>query len=190
MGAIPIGIHLNGFSPDEDSARKRIGEKETIPCIKNGLLGGTKGDRNDWFPRQSGQFNHTDLDFVTRSSWSIWNDHDIRSILKGFDHILEARETFASAWAQDWIEAKRHHSPSNDLAIPMRGDEETQLPSLITVGHHQKPSMPEGDNERDPFFPKRSRRFWIDHFHPYGPTQDPHGPMDEWWTQPSQQLLF
>jgi len=97
MGTIPMGIDLNGFPPDEDSSRKRIGEKETIPCMKNGLLGGTKGDRKDWFPRQSGQFNHTDLGFVTRSSWSIWNDHDIRSILKGFDHLLEARETFASA---------------------------------------------------------------------------------------------
>src|SRR4030043_1372364 len=86
--------------------------------------------------------------------------------------------------------AKQFPCLAHDLAIPMGGDEETQILPSISPVHHEKPCVPESHDKWNSSFPQRSWDFWRDHFKTHGSSQDPDCPIGEPGSQPSHHLLF
>ncbi len=87
------------------------------------------------------------------------------------------------------MEAKPFQGPSDDLAVPVRRNEKTQLLSPIRQGHHQKPPMPEGADAGNSSLLQGSRDLGMNFLKFHRPAQDLDRPVGQGGPEPCHQFL-
>jgi len=187
MIAVSMKIHGDRLSVDEDSFRERVGQKKTIPAVEDLFPGGTEGNGDHRPSRQPGQFDNADLDPASGAPRSIRNEHHNRPVLECPKHVFEGGKPFPGGRSKDRLKTKPLEGLSYDLTVPMRRDKETYFQALMLVseGHHQKPSMPEGANDNLAFFKNRFRNIQVYRFKAHGHAKDLDDPVSQPRTEPS-----
>ncbi len=91
--------------------------------------------------------NHAHLGHLARTTGTIGGHYQIHPGSAEPDQLPEGRWSPSGRGSPYRFEAEAGHDSMNQLAVAMLADQNVCLGTTVDEGHHELPSMPEGDDQ-------------------------------------------